>query len=300
MYTTRIAKCLEALALVTVSIAQGSAQTQPQQQEPSVRDRVAKGFGIGIKLMSTVGGMPGPIAFSNIPQNLRTIPSNQYGPLAAGTPVTVPNSTITVGPGAASLLVGLGAQYTVSRLTMRGGALAEFANVTSSLPSVSTTATYATFPEINQFGTNERGVGTSLVFYDIYWAKIPPAVTPFGELELRISHSMSLLGGYIEHRNAAANLENGYDQYDALTAYTSQKLASATADNSVYGGVRFAVFGPYAGLFIGAMPVKWAQISSPYPITAGFIAKSAVQLFFWVWILAGQMSRNTEEQAFED
>jgi hypothetical protein len=121
MRTTWIAKSLGALALATVSTAQGRAQTRPRQQEPPARDRVAKGFGIGIKLMSSVGGMPGPIAFSNIPQNLRTIPSNQYGPLAAGTPVTVPSSTINVGPGKASFLIGLAAQYTLSRFTIRGG-----------------------------------------------------------------------------------------------------------------------------------------------------------------------------------
>jgi len=266
------------LALVIAPVVTCDAQNQQQPQGPSAREGTAKGFGFGVKLMGTFGGMPGPIAFSNTPQTLRTIPSNQSGPLANGTPVTVPSSTITAGPGTASFLAGLAAQYTVSRFTIRGGALAEFSNATSSSPTVSPTAIYATFPEINQYGTNQRGVGTSLVFYDIYWARTPPNITPFGELEFRLTHSVSLLGGCIEHQNANANLENGYDQYDVLTAYSTQKLASVTANASAYGGVKFAVFGPYMGFFIGVAPVKWTRLSSPYPITTDFNPKSAVQL----------------------
>jgi hypothetical protein len=116
-----------------------------------------------------------------------------------------------------------------------------------------------------------------LVYYDIYWTKTP-SVTPFGELECRINRVISLVGGYSGSRVATSSLQNGYDQYDALTAYSSHKVASLTLSASPYGGLKVAVFGPYAGLFVGAMPVGQARLSSPFSINTGLGRKNGVQI----------------------
>jgi hypothetical protein len=74
------------------------------------------------------------------------------------------------------------------------------------------------------------------------------------------------------------DIQNGYDQYDALSTYSNQKLAYITSSGSPYGGIKIAVIGPYAGLFIGAGPVKWERITSAYPLATDFSEKTGVQL----------------------
>jgi hypothetical protein len=245
---------------------------------------VASGFGIEMRLLGSFGASTGPVDVANIPATLRTVPSNQYGPLSPGTPVTIPVSTISISGGAAAASIGLAPQYTLRRVTLRAGALVSFMNLSVAPPSVGSQAEYASFPELNQFGTNQRGVGTSLVYYDVYWSRATPTIIPFGELEFRLNRFASLVGGYSGKQRSTANIQTGYDQYDALSTYSDQKLASVTSDGSPYGGIKIALVGPYAGLLIGAAPVNWERLSSAYPITTGFNGKRGVQVMLGMGI----------------
>ena len=268
--TSRAAKlisCLAALLSMTSLTLDCKAQSA-----------VASGFGIEMRLGASFGGSTGTVTLENIPQMLRTVPSNQYGPLSAGTPVIIPTSTISLPGSSPGLSIGLAPQYSLWRMTLRAGASVSFMNLTASPPSVGSQAEYASFPEINQFGTNQRGVGTSLVYYDVYWSRSSPAIVPFGELQFRVNRFASLVGGYMGQQKTTVDIQNGYDQYDALSTYSNQKLAYITSSGSPYGGIKIAVIGPYAGLFIGAGPVKWERITSAYPLATDFSEKTGVQL----------------------
>jgi hypothetical protein len=131
----------------------------------NAQSAVAFAFGIEMGLAASFAGSTGPVTFGNIPQVLRTVPSNEYGPLSAGTPVTIPGSTVSLPGSSVGVSIGVALQYTVWRMTLRAGASVSFMNLTASPPSVGSQAEYAPFPELNQFGTNQRGVGTSLVYY---------------------------------------------------------------------------------------------------------------------------------------
>jgi len=257
-------------ALFTLLVQAGVAQDNSP--------RTPKGFGFDIKLTGLFGGSQGPIQFSGLPQALRTVPSNASGPLATGVPVTIPDSPVLVQQSSTGFSIGLAPQYSVWRFTVRAGVSTQFLNLTSAPPTADTTAEYAKYPELNQYGTNQRGVGTSLVYYDIYSSRTPQSLNPFGELEFRINRWVSLVGGYSGRKIAAATIETGYDQYDALATFNRQKLASVTMQASAYGSVKVNVFGPHGGLFIGATPSKWSQFSSPYPVTNSFSGKNGVQI----------------------
>lgn len=268
MCSTRFAPCF-ALFLFLMSISPNcNAQAIPQYPTP-------QGFGLDVKLTSPFLSSPGPITFSNIPQALRTVPSNQYGPLASGTPVTIPVSTFTVQPSSVGFSIGFAPQYTAWRLTLRGGVSLAFMNLTSGPP----TAEGGPYEEINQFGTTQRGTGTSLVYYSMYWDRTPPIITPFGELEFRISRFVSFVGGYSGPKTMTVTLENGYDQFDALTVYSTHNFASINMEGSGYGSAKVNVFGPYVAIFAGATPVKWDRLTSPYPVANNFNGANDVQVF---------------------
>jgi hypothetical protein len=176
----------------------------------------------------------GPVSFNNIPQSLRTVPSNQAGPLSAGTPVVIPGSSFDIPDPKfiAFSAIGFAPHYAVKRFTFRGG-------VYLTLPNTSTpgapTADSGPYQEINQYGTSARGVGTSLVYYSVYWGNggaLNPR--PFGELEFRVVGPFSVIGGYGGfEKTSGILLVNGYDQYDALTPYSTQTIAQI--ETKAYG-----------------------------------------------------------------
>jgi hypothetical protein len=208
----------------------------------------------------------GPIGFSNIPQSLRTVPSNSAGPLyPAGTPVVIPGSTFSIGDPKfiGFSAISLAPQYEAWRFTFRGGVSIATPNFPAqNLP----TAEGGPYQEINQFGTSQRGTGTSLVYYSAYWSKDNPIKPkPFGEIEFRVAGPLSLIGGYGGFQKTVnVALENGYDQYDALTPYSKVTIASAVIKAyGPYGSAKLR-FGHYGGVFIKVMQTT-ASFSSSYP-----------------------------------
>jgi hypothetical protein len=226
-----------------------------------------KGFDINIKWevlgFNEVG--LGPIGFSNIPQSLRTVPSNQAGPLSTGTPVVIPGSTFSVGD---PKFIGFSAfsfapQYQAWRFTFRSGVSITMPNYPAQGPP---TAEGGPYQEINQFGTNQRGTGTSLVYYSVYWSKGGPInPKPYGEIEFRVAGPLALVGGYGGFQKTEnITLENGYDQYDALTPYSKQAIASAIIKAyGPYGSVK-VLFGRYGSAFLKIMPTT-TSFSLLYP-----------------------------------
>lgn len=258
-----------------------------------------KGFGFDVRWemlgFNEIG--LGPIGFSNIPQSLRTVPSNQYGPLyPAGTPNIIPISTFNIGDpkilGYSS--VGFAPQYTIRRFTIRGGVSITLPNSPAygDPPTADVTAEYATYPEINQFGTNQRGVGMSLVYYSVYWSKggsLNPE--PFGEVEFRVWGVFSLIGGYGGFQKTEnIILGNGYDQFDALTPYSKQALASIiTKAYGPYGSAKLNLFGRYGGVFLTVIPSS-TKYSSSYTVTVTPMnLKSGMELLLGVDVNVAQI-----------
>jgi hypothetical protein len=99
-----------------------------------------------------------------------------------------------------------------------------------------------------------------LVYYDVYWSRATLTIVPFGELEFHFNRFAALVGGYSGQQKSTANVQTGYDKYDALSNYGDQKLASVTSDGSLYGGLKIAVIGSpplhLIGLDIGSTRIK--------------------------------------------
>lgn len=236
-------------------------QTPSSGGQESAANAVPHGWGLDVKAMMGFGGSAGTLSVVNVPASLRTVPSNNLGPLATGIPVTIPDSSFSVKSSSISAQIGFGPEYSFGRFTVRGGGLLSFLNLTSGPP----VAGGGNVDEINQFGTSQRGTGTSLVYYSIFWPRTP-SISPFGELEVRLSRFVSVLGGYNGRENSSVTLQNGYDQNDKLTSFSNQKLASSSVKGAPYGGFKVNIHGPALAIVVEAAPVNWTSFSTQFPV----------------------------------
>ena len=73
MISTKLARWVAGILFLAPNcIAQSSQQTDQPEEVFSPYQREPKGFGFNVKISATFQSQLGPIAFSNIPQTLRT------------------------------------------------------------------------------------------------------------------------------------------------------------------------------------------------------------------------------------
>jgi len=164
---------------------------------------------------------------SNIPASFRTIPGHS-GDSNAGLLITVPADTIS--PGLFSgLYAGVAPQLRVRGWRFRGGP--QFGMYSSPQPQKVSTGNTR---ELNQFGTQQRGTGTALVYYAVV-----PRANPFsggyGEIEHSVGSKIGLIAGYA-WSPYDYTVKTGYDRYDSLESFQIYTLGTADM-HRFYGGL---------------------------------------------------------------
>ncbi len=200
-----------ALSMASSSVAQGS------RSEFSLETRTLAQF-----FPSALGRV------SNIPISLRTIPGHP-GDSNAGTLIAIPTDTIA--PGLFSgFYAGVAPQLRVSAWRFRVGP--QFGMYSRPQPQESSSGNTR---ELNQFGTQQRGTATALVYY----AVVPRADLfsgGYGEVEHSVGAKAGLIAGYA-WSPYSYTVKTGYDRYDSLEPHQIFKLATADMQRC-YGGFR--------------------------------------------------------------
>ena len=174
-----------------------------------------------IPMLQVVPRMPG--RFSNLPLSVRTIPQHKDDTwfCCLGTPRIVPDRTVS------SVLYSNLAVAVAPQVNFRRGILTFGTNFSGWQLPEAVRGSYWTTVEINQFGTSERGGGTSLVGTAIVARKRIYA-NPFVEWEFPIKKvpGRSILVGYA-YTKIDISIRAFYDRYDSLETYKRYTISDS-------------------------------------------------------------------------
>ncbi|PIR97050.1 MAG: hypothetical protein COT91_03465 [Candidatus Doudnabacteria bacterium CG10_big_fil_rev_8_21_14_0_10_41_10] len=264
MKTTKLVVCLTLFLGLGLQGQQTdpAADQEPEEKEVGLSKLVARGFGVEVKMFFFPKAQFQDMNVSSVPEALRTVPTHQgdgwFG--TPGRPRIVPDDPLFVlKPDLKNVgAVSVAPQYTVWRITFRGGVYFPYGDLTSRRPVAGDLSTYNA---VNQYGDNNRGYGTSLVYYSIYWDDTKGRIKPFGEVEFRLHRFVSVIGGYggtqSEYR---LMLENGYDRFGRLEKYQEHELFRTSQKNAPYAAVRVGI--AYIGVSVGVSRAKTTAVNN--------------------------------------
>ena len=240
-----ICVAVAAAVLGALSPAQSTGQAETSQDSTSddLTKMVPRGFGVEVKMIFSPDDELPNVNFPSVPEELRTVPTHQgdgwFG--TPGAPWVVPFPSSDINDASISDAVGItvAPQFTVSRLTFRGGIYIPQAKFQTTRPIA---GDFDTYHAVNQFGTTRRGVGTSLVYYSVYYDGVDNDPKPFGEIEFRLHRFLSVIGGYGGHHNSyKIALESGYDRFNSLEEYEKVELGSIERHGAPYAAIRVGI-----------------------------------------------------------
>lgn len=228
------------LSMLVFAFDLARAEDQPQKPKKFRLDYGAELRILGVNYTSPVS----QVYF--LPQAMRTVPTHTgdswFG--VPGTPRVIPNDRIRVGLKTGVNIFSVAPQVCFwERFCIKGGGNLQLGSRDSS--------TFGNIREINQYGKPERGYGTSLVYYAILQQK-RTALVPFGEMEVKLTRNVALLGGYTTEKRRLS-VETGYDRFNSLETHAVYPLLRQTSRWS-YVGVKLGV--PVVGLIIFAGPAR--------------------------------------------
>lgn len=230
------------LFLSMVIFGFGSARSEDQPQKPK---KFRLDYGAELRIFG-VNYTPLVSQVLFLPQAMRTVPTHAgdswFG--VPGTPRVIPNDRIRVGLKTGVNIFSVAPQVCFwERFYIRGGGNLQLGGRDS--------PTVGNIREINQYGKPERGYGTSLVYYAVLQQK-RVALVPFGEMEVKLTRNVALLGGYTTEKRRFS-VETGYDRSNSLETYAVYPLLRQTSRWS-YVGVKLGV--PVVGLVVFAGPAR--------------------------------------------
>lgn len=180
------------------------------------------GFGIEAKLFGADATFNESTKVSDIPLNLRQVPSHPEDTWIYGSRRvirTIPSDTIIFNGSNVGQNFAFSPELTVWRLRARSG-VNFFVGGSGDGPSKDSDNTTR---EMNQYGGSSRGYGTSLVYYSVYSkSSRKPGIN--NEVDFDIGNDLLLIAGY-SWRNYNLVAQSGYDRWDSLEEYSTSVVS---------------------------------------------------------------------------
>lgn len=215
--------------------------------------------GVGLTWGFSADRLPDvPVLVENVPASLRQVPSHPGDTWIYGSQTvlrTIPFDSIEPNPLPSSAALYVAAEITVRRLRMRSGPVFTFySEAEQGLVPANTGATRLA----NQRNLPDRGIGQSLVYYNMYvqTSRVPGWLN---EASLNVSRHVSLIGGY-SFTTFALVVETGYDRFNRLETYDTVDGGRVTLWRA-YGGVEAAF--PFAQGHSGGFHVLVGTLRDP-------------------------------------